>query len=200
MRPLVFMLLGLLALAAHAQAPEDYQARVPVADESANARGKALREGMKEVIVRVSGDRGAASGTRGKNLLARASQLARTVGYETDPEKGLVLVADFNPTALDAALRENGLPVFGVFAGNVERVSLSLTNITTAGDYARAIAHLRAQPGVRALAVTQTDGVTLELDLQVEGGAGRLAGALSVGGVLARDTQSGGALAYVLRP
>jgi len=89
-----------------------YEASVAVPDQSPAHREPALRRALESVLVRVTGQRhpGAAMG-----VLDRANVLVQGYGYEKDPDgKGLRLRAQFDPRAVDAALRALGVPVWGV--------------------------------------------------------------------------------------
>ena len=88
-----------------------YEASVAVPDQSPGQREPALRRALESVLVRVTGQRhpGAALG-----VLDRANVLVQGYGYEKDPDgKGLRLRAQFDPRAVDAALRAVGVPVWG---------------------------------------------------------------------------------------
>lgn len=88
-----------------------YEASVAVPDQSAGQREPALRRALENVLVRVTGQRhpGAALG-----VLDRANVLVQGYGYEKEADgKGLRLRAQFDPRAVDAALRALGVPVWG---------------------------------------------------------------------------------------
>ena len=88
-----------------------YEARVPVADQSAALRDQALQQALAAVLVRVTGSR---SLPGAEPLLARAATLVQGYGYETGtPGQGLLLKAQFDARAVDALLRQQGLPVWG---------------------------------------------------------------------------------------
>lgn len=201
MRELIFGLVALLSVCAHAQNPEisldAYGASVAVEDQSPQVRDKALREALAEVIGRVSGSSLKGSGRTGP-VLARANQLLRSLSYTADEKNQLIMTAQFDPPALEAALKSAGLPVWGVIGGGEETLRLTLTGIRSPGDYARAMSHVRSRPFVRDLSVVELRAQTLSLRLTVEGGAQRLAGALAVGGVLRRDSNDD--LSYQLLP
>lgn len=195
MRRLLSILLLAAAPLAGAQVPENYQATVSVADQSPTARDKALRIALMQVLTQVSG---ADPGTRAAPILTRANTLVRSVGYDGSGAE-LQLTAVFEPGAIDTALRQQGLAVNGVTAATLEAVNLSVGGIDSAQTYARVLAHLRAQPGVRNLAVVAAHDSTLQVTLRAEGGAARLAGALGVGSVLRRDPQQPDAMAFVVK-
>lgn len=91
---------------------ELYVASVPIADQGPRAREAGVRDALEAVLVRVSGQRGFATG-RGSPLLDRPNSFLQGFGYETSPG-GLRLKARFDPRAIDGALRELGLPVWGI--------------------------------------------------------------------------------------
>lgn len=107
-------LLAACAATAHAAAvPWIYQATAPAADQSAESRERALREALGTVLVRVTGDRWAAVAGPAQTLLPRAGQLVQGYGFEAGAAGGLELRAQFDARAVEAALRAQGLPVWG---------------------------------------------------------------------------------------
>lgn len=199
MRPLFLsLLLAACAFTAMAQTLDAYQGRTPVLDQSAPERDKGLRIALAQVLARVSGDTRLAATGRTSPILARAGSLLRSVSYESNAQGSLVLVADFDPAAVESALQQAGLPVWGALASHVEEVAMTVSAVDSAQDYARTMAALKRVPGIKSLFVSGSEGESLRLQLRVEGGAGRLAGALSVGGVLRPQASEDGSLAYAL--
>lgn len=118
-----------------------YAAKVPVANKSAAARADALRRALAEVMVRVSGDPRVAQFAQAEAILDRAQSLVQLYGYQqrnvsdaggkTPDKRGqapdaktngsgsdettvaLKLRAVFDGSALEAAMLEAGLPVWG---------------------------------------------------------------------------------------
>lgn len=90
-----------------------YAGTVAVNDQSAAQREKVMRQALETVLVRVTGDRNFASG-RGALLLDRPNAFLQGYGYEAVPGGGLQLKARFDSRAVDTALRELGLPVWGI--------------------------------------------------------------------------------------
>lgn len=89
-----------------------YEVRVPVSDQSAAERNRALEAALRQVAVRVSGTREAA---RSDVLPTDPGQVDRVVqqyGYVGKPD-GLELQVRFEPAATDQMLRQHGLPVWG---------------------------------------------------------------------------------------
>lgn len=198
--PYFFALLLLLATAAApAQVLDDYQAVIKVENQSPAARDKALREGLAGVLARVSGQNNLSAGGRTAAIMARASALVHSVAYQTDENNELLLVAVFDPAAVESALRNNGLPVRGVMAAAVDEFTLSVAGIDSTQAYIRVLKHLRAQPGVKSVSVLGAEDQTLSLSLRAEGGPARLAGALGISGLLRRDANAGDAMNFVLR-
>ncbi|MBI3171831.1 MAG: DUF2066 domain-containing protein [Hydrocarboniphaga effusa] len=90
-----------------------YEARVPVADQSPQLREPALQQAFEAVLVRVTGNRSLPA-TEAATVLARAGKLVQGYGYETSADgQGLQLKAQFDARAVDALLRQQGLPVWG---------------------------------------------------------------------------------------
>lgn len=196
MRQLFLSLLLLCGGPLQAQVMDAYEGRAPLADQSPAQRDKALREALSQVLARVSGATGIAGSGRTAGILARANSLLRSVSYDNSDPAQPVLVASFNPAAVEEALKQAGLPVWGVLAGQLEDVELRITGVDSPRAYARAMASLQGLPMVKSLFVAEALNQTLYLRLQVEGGAGRLSGALSVTNVLRRETSEPGVYSY----
>jgi len=89
-----------------------YEASVPVRGQGPDARDPALRQALETVLVRVVGTR--ALPPAALDLLPRASSLVQGYGYEpVGPGRELRLRAQFDARAIEAALRSQGLPVWG---------------------------------------------------------------------------------------
>ena len=109
--------LALPAAPAHAVVVERlYEATVPVPDQSDAARSAALRDALGAVFVRASGRLDAAT------IDADAARMVQQFRYETrqvtDPLTGTVtpaldLWARFDPVAVQRALVERGVPIWG---------------------------------------------------------------------------------------
>ncbi len=112
----LFTLLVILAQPALARQDDLFSVRVAVPDQSAQARHQALREGLRRVVVKLTGD-----STVGIDRLPRGgSELEDYVieylyqsplvadGHET----GLDLVARFVPGSVDRLVRSLGLPLW----------------------------------------------------------------------------------------
>jgi hypothetical protein len=89
-----------------------YEAAVPVRNQSPEARGPALQQALEAVLVRVTGTR--ALPMAAMDLLPRAGSLVQGYGYEAaGPGRDLTLRAQFDARAIEAALRSQGLSVWG---------------------------------------------------------------------------------------
>jgi hypothetical protein len=172
---------------------DPYEGRVPVPDQSADHREAGLRAALSQVLQRLSGELPPGSDA----IVARASQLVQRYGYEVDPQtRQLQLVAAFDRRAVEGQLRALG----GTAIQPDEEVRLSVSGVNDAQDYVRVIRTLKALPGVSRVNVDAASGDRLDLRLRAQGGAGRVSGALFVGGALAPETPVPGfELAYRLR-
>ncbi len=183
------------ALSQLAGTPQAYEARIPVADESDAARGPALREALSAVVARISGE---TAPMQAGSLLNQASALVQRFGYGKEPDDSLVLIAAFDGPALERRLKALGLPVWGVFAADVEDVQMQVSGIRSGADYLQLMGLLQSLPNVREVQAVRAAGDLLELRLRAEGGAGRLSGALMNNGRLARDSTGVAELSYRL--
>ena len=125
----VVALIGLIIVALTALAPiasaadvDLYEATVPVSDQSTETRVRALQMAMATVLVRITGDRAVASGNAGQRILRRAPQFVQQYRYarravplgEFGPiSDEMVLSAEFDAKALNGAVRDADLPLWG---------------------------------------------------------------------------------------
>ncbi len=192
------ILLGIATFSTQAQTADDYVASAPVADQSPASRDKGLRDALGIVLGRAGGAQ--ATGAKVAPLLAKPELLVQQFDFGNNDKGELLIIATFNQAAVDAALKAQGLAVWGVSAGPVDDVSVSISGITSPRAYARALNYLRTQPGMKNVSVTVFAADTMHLRIRNEGGAARLAGALSVGGVLKRlDNGETHELSYALQ-
>lgn len=115
-RRLILLLLVLLAPAAPAAEMDDlYVGTVPVPDQSAGARQEALRGALEPVLVRITGDPAILRRQGVDALLEKAPEWVQRYGYEDGggDDDSLRLRARFDATAVQNALRQAGLPVWG---------------------------------------------------------------------------------------
>lgn len=113
-----FLMLCAASLAL-AQEIDLYEGETPVQGQEAGERESALVQALGQVLVKLSGQRGAASDPRLQEGLARAPALARQFRYRQDldtssgvPEYRQYLVARFDPGAVEVMLADAGLPLW----------------------------------------------------------------------------------------
>ena len=168
-----------------------YEAMVTVDDDSASSRQKGLRMALIQVLQRVVGRSDSAT----TSVLSRASSLVQYDSFQRDPASGkMQLRAIFDPRAVDAALKSQGLPVFGVDGCVVESWAVNVTGVRSAADYARVMRHFESLRGVRRVDLQALQDTQLSLSLVVEGGLTRLESLATADGLLRED----GAGGYVL--
>lgn len=115
---LLCLLFFIAALPAQAQQDDLYSVRVPVTDQSAGARYDALQEGLRRVLVKITGE-----STISAERLPRANRELEDYVSEylyqppLEPEShetGLDLIARFMPGSIDRLVRTLDLPVWPV--------------------------------------------------------------------------------------
>ena len=129
---LLLLLTALVTPALHgADGAELYTATVPVADHSEAERTRALRAGLAEVVVKLTGSAASVASSEVRSLLARASSYVVEFGYVELPlaEQGLGLSVKYSRAELDAFLRQEGLPVWPP-----QRAALLVWVLREAGD------------------------------------------------------------------
>jgi hypothetical protein len=192
------ILLGIATFSAQAQTADDYVASAAVPDQSPASRDKGLRDALSVVLSRAGGAQ--ATGVKVAPLLAKPDAFVQQFDFGNNDKGELLIIVTFNQPAIDAALKAQGLAVWGVNVGPVDEVAVSISGITTPRAYARVLSYLRAQPGMKNVSVAVLAENTMHLRIRNEGGAARLAGALSVGTVLKRlDNGETRELAYALK-
>jgi hypothetical protein len=195
---LAAILLGIATFGVQAQTADDYIANATVPDQTPTARDKGLRDALAIVLARAGGAQ--ATGARVAPLLLKPDVLVQQYDYGNNDKGDLQIIVTFDQAAVDNALKAQGLAVWGINAGPVDDVAISVSGIASPRAYARALSYLRAQSGMKTVAVTVLAANTMHLRVRNEGGAARLSGALSVGGVLKRiDNGDNRELAYVLQ-
>lgn len=165
--------------------PENpYLAIVPVDDESDKSRDKGLRLALMEVLRRAAGKQDSSFAP----ILANAASLVQQYGFQRDPASGTVKFrAAFDPTAIDNALKQEGLPVFGLKADVIEAWVTEVYGLRDAADYARVMNHFARVRGVRRVDVAEVRDGALRLRMIVEGGMADAAELAQVGGVVRAD-------------
>lgn len=118
-RCLLVLVLLLSVGSAAAQELDLYEGEAPVQGQDAAEREAALAQALAQVVVKLTGIRGAAADPRIRAELRRAPELARQFRYRQDldvsggtPVYLQYLVARFDPAGLEAMLAEAGLPVW----------------------------------------------------------------------------------------
>jgi hypothetical protein len=101
-----------------AAAVDLYQAAVAVSGQGVQERDKAIGEALRKVLVRVTGSARLGAGPEARALAGEAAALVQQYRYETtspttDGGGSQTLVVRFDPAALQAALRDRGLPIWG---------------------------------------------------------------------------------------
>lgn len=108
---LLFAALLLMTVTALPALQRVHEAAVPVPDRSEAARERGVREALGEVLVRLSGERSVLSRSGAEALLAKPGRYLQQYQYEQ--VEGLMLRVGFDATALEDAMREYGLPLWG---------------------------------------------------------------------------------------
>lgn len=174
-----------VAASAVEAAPENpYAAVVAVEDESDKSRDRGLRLALIEVLKRVVGRSDLAT----SGILSRASSLVQQYAFVRDEAGATVrFKAVFDRSSVDAALRAEGLPVFGVDPDLVEAWITEVHGLRDAGDYARVVQHFERIRGVRRVDVAGLHDSSLRLRMVVEGGTEPAARMAEAGGLLRGD-------------
>lgn len=122
MKKLPFLLLFLLAFPVYANKISGlYEAEVAVQDQMAGHREEAVRTAMRAVLIRVTGDRFAPQRTSLAPIIEHAGDYVQQYRYNKAAGEGpdeaggaeLTLRVQFDETALNSALRNLGVPVWG---------------------------------------------------------------------------------------
>ncbi|MBB5209452.1 DUF2066 domain-containing protein [Chiayiivirga flava] len=148
----------LVAAPAVAQEVNLYEGEVPVDSQSAEQRNAALPAALAQVLVKVSGDRGAAgiAGGQGTALMQRYRYRQDVVNVAGVPQIKLFLIASFDPAAVERLLAQAGRTVWpqprqkpllwlAIDDGSGARI--------VGEAQASAVAALRARAGQRGLAL-----------------------------------------------
>ncbi len=162
-----------------------YGAIVPVQDESQKSRDTGIRMALIQVL------KGAVGGydDRTTSILAQAPRLVQQYSFVRDESgEGLMFRAVFDPAAVDAALRSQGLPVFGINSSVIENWVVEVHGLRTTSDYSRVLRHFTRIKGVRTVDVDELRGDTLRLRMVVEGGIAMAADRAESGDLISRDT------------
>ena len=90
-----------------------HEATVPIADRTPAAKEAAVKQALSEVLIRLSGDAGALNQPANKAILAKPNQYLQQYQYEGGTEGGLYFRAGFDAAALEAALQQRGVTLWG---------------------------------------------------------------------------------------
>jgi hypothetical protein len=88
-----------------------HQVREPVSSQQPQERDAALARALDVLIVRLSGDEAAPGNPGLAALRSNPQQVIRTYGYESGEPQALAV--EFEPAAVDRALRQAGIPLWG---------------------------------------------------------------------------------------
>ncbi|WP_111496652.1 DUF2066 domain-containing protein [Marinobacter bohaiensis] len=107
-------LLALIPLVAGAVTVDGlYRAQVPVANTSASAQQAAYREGLRQVLMRVSGNREIVDSEEVAPLLDEAESLLQSYQFQRSPDGSDELLMTFGSVGVNRALADLQVPVWG---------------------------------------------------------------------------------------
>ncbi len=99
------------SLMAAQQSADHYSAKIPVQAQSASEERRALRTGLAEVLVKLSGDRYAAQNTVVAKALSNPREYLTSMGF-TGAGSQRALLIEFSRAPVDQLLRQAQLPVW----------------------------------------------------------------------------------------
>jgi len=117
----LILVAGLLGFGANARADDDalYQGSVLVNSQSPGEKAGAVQRALVQVIVKLTGQRNAASLPEVRGLLGDAGKIVQDAHYTADSETingapiyRQKLIAQFDRSAVDALIASSGLPVW----------------------------------------------------------------------------------------
>jgi hypothetical protein len=115
-RHILYLLAGfallLLALPA-AVAETALSVRIPVDSQQPEAREQAMKQALSQVLLRMTGQEGIAGSEAAAQLLERPGRFLQRYQYETQPGQQLVLLMQFDGTAVRRALAAQGVATWG---------------------------------------------------------------------------------------
>ncbi|MDO6558657.1 DUF2066 domain-containing protein [Paraglaciecola chathamensis] len=88
-----------------------YSARVEVPDQSTSTQNAAIRDGLEDVFVKVSGNSALLNDAQIKQQLKQAKSYLRTYRFEQTPEQ-LFLSVNFDQDKVDKQLRDSGYRIW----------------------------------------------------------------------------------------
>lgn len=156
--------------ASAAQVPGLHEAEVTVTDQSPAAQTQGMQAALRAVLVKLTGDRGAAARGEAAALVRNAPNLVQQFKYRSEqvPADGdgtlqdqLRLWVRFDATALERAMREAGLPLWG----SQRPATLLWLGVESGGE--RSLVGGAGAPGVAAALQRQAErrGLPLVLPL-----------------------------------
>ncbi len=94
-----------------------YQAWVPVADQGISERRRAMREGLVQVLKKVTGRADAGTNPQVMQAMERAESYMSRFGYQSEPARDTIpeqlkLKVAYSPSVIDRLVRRAGLPVW----------------------------------------------------------------------------------------
>ena len=115
------VLLAILTRGAFASQLQDlYQAAVPVSGQGVEERNSAIGQALQRVLVKITGSRSLGDREAARELTGEAAGMVQQYRYEVAPAAadggqtaGRLLLVRFDSHALQQALRDRGLPVWG---------------------------------------------------------------------------------------
>ncbi len=90
-----------------------HEATVPIADRTPAAKEAAVKQALSAVLIRLSGDAGSLDQPATQAILAKSNQYLQQYQYEDGTEGGLYFRAGFDAAALEAALEQRGVTLWG---------------------------------------------------------------------------------------
>lgn len=114
-RSVVLCLLALFPVVTSAVTVDGlYRVQVTVPDTSESAQQAAYSEGLRQVLMRVSGSREVLQSDQLGALLDNAESLVQAYQYQTSPDGADQLLLTFGPVGVNRALADLQVPVWGV--------------------------------------------------------------------------------------
>jgi hypothetical protein len=167
----------------------DYNARVPLSANTAQARDAALIEALAQVFERASG-----GGQMPPSYRSRAKDWVLNFNLDRDTE-GLGLRASFDPRSIDDAVTNAGFPLWGTQSFGADLVDVQLGNVSSPERYAQVMSRLGNDRRIERIDVQSLNGTELTLRLMAEGGRQTVLELLSNSGL----ASSGGGFGQTLR-
>ncbi|MBT8439243.1 MAG: DUF2066 domain-containing protein, partial [Gammaproteobacteria bacterium] len=119
LKQIVFLLLFFVPILHAAEVDHLYQAEVSVADQGQKERNRAIAEGFRLMLVKVTGNRNIGQNQSLAETFRKASRFVQQYRYRVEVAESDTAVEQrylritFDKQAVDRTLRANGLPVWG---------------------------------------------------------------------------------------